>query len=128
MLIVCPTCTTAYQIKLAALGETGRTVRCASCKNTWFATPESAIEEPAPAPVPARAPAQASASAGNAQPPADDFGVDFTNEDASNFSVETATPLDDPAAAEEAAKALAVMDAPPLAPTEEPGDDTPGAK
>lgn len=125
MLIVCPTCTTAYQIKLAALGEAGRTVRCASCKNTWFATPESAIEEPAPVQATAQVPAQASAAADSA--PTDDFGQDFTNEDASNFSVETAVPLDDPAAAEEAAKALAEMDAPPLAP-DDPVDGPPVAR
>ena len=40
MLIVCPTCATAYQIAPAALGAAGATVRCAQCKNTWFATAE----------------------------------------------------------------------------------------
>ena len=45
MLIVCPTCATTYQIKAGALGDAGRNVRCASCKNTWFATPESAVME-----------------------------------------------------------------------------------
>ena len=45
MLIVCPTCSTTYQIQLAALGAAGRSVRCSHCKNTWFATPESVIEE-----------------------------------------------------------------------------------
>jgi predicted Zn finger-like uncharacterized protein len=45
MLIVCPTCATAYQIQLAALGEAGRSVRCAQCKNVWHATPESAVME-----------------------------------------------------------------------------------
>ncbi len=47
MLIVCPTCATAYQIELAALGAAGRSVRCAHCKNTWFATADSVVEEPA---------------------------------------------------------------------------------
>jgi len=55
MLIVCPTCATTYQIKLAALGEAGRTVRCAGCKNTWFATSDSAIMEAATALVPVAA-------------------------------------------------------------------------
>jgi len=109
MLIVCPTCATTYQIKAGALGDAGRNVRCASCKNSWFATPESAVmEEVAPAPVPARV-AAASASK---QPPVEDFTADFDG----GFGVETAAPVDDPAAAEEAARALAVMDAPPLAP------------
>jgi predicted Zn finger-like uncharacterized protein len=44
MLIVCPTCTTGYEIAPAALGA-GRNVRCAQCKNTWFATPEAVLEE-----------------------------------------------------------------------------------
>lgn len=43
MLIVCPTCDTSYQIKPGALGA-GRNVRCSHCKNTWFATAESAVE------------------------------------------------------------------------------------
>ncbi len=47
MLIVCPTCSTSYEVTLAALGEKGRSVRCANCKNTWFATPEDAEAIPA---------------------------------------------------------------------------------
>jgi predicted Zn finger-like uncharacterized protein len=45
MLIVCPTCATTYQIQLANLGAAGRSVRCTKCKNTWFATPDSVIDE-----------------------------------------------------------------------------------
>ena len=63
MLIVCPTCATTYNITPAALGEAGRSVRCTKCKNTWFATPDSVLDEAAlatmtaePAPPP-RAPA-----------------------------------------------------------------------
>jgi len=37
MLIVCPNCATSYMVDPAALGSGGRTVRCARCKNTWFA-------------------------------------------------------------------------------------------
>ena len=44
MHIVCPHCTTSYAINLATLGEAGRTVRCARCKETWLALPEDAIE------------------------------------------------------------------------------------
>ena len=112
MLIVCPTCATAYQIQLAALGAAGRSVRCAHCKNTWFATPDSVIEEAAPAlavagrrrPRPAPPPAP--------PPPAPD---DFDATTASDFSVEAFTPLDD-AAADEAGKRSPRSDAPPLAP------------
>lgn len=52
MHIVCPHCTTSYAIKLASLGENGRTVRCSRCKETWVAYAEDAIEE---ASVPAMA-------------------------------------------------------------------------
>ena len=43
MKIVCPTCTTSYDVRPAALGESGRSVRCARCRTVWFATPS---EEP----------------------------------------------------------------------------------
>jgi predicted Zn finger-like uncharacterized protein len=122
MLIVCPTCATTYQIKLAALGEAGRTVRCAGCKETWFATPESAIAEmePAQAQVPARmqAAAQSAAPAG-AEPPVRD---EFDAAAVSNFTVPIHTPLDDPAATGDAARALAVTESPPLAPQDQAQD------
>jgi len=54
MLIACPNCSTSYMIDPASLGEAGRTVRCARCKTTWFASkPEMAgagtDDEPPPA-------------------------------------------------------------------------------
>jgi predicted Zn finger-like uncharacterized protein len=60
MHIVCPHCTTSYAIKLATLGEAGRTVRCSRCKEVWLARPEDAVE--AMAPVPAMAEAGGSAA------------------------------------------------------------------
>jgi len=47
MLIVCPSCTTAYRIELSTLGAAGRTVRCARCRATWFAS----VAEMAPATI-----------------------------------------------------------------------------
>jgi len=44
MHIICPHCTTSYAIKPGTLGEAGRTVRCARCKETWLARPEDAVE------------------------------------------------------------------------------------
>jgi predicted Zn finger-like uncharacterized protein len=110
MLIVCPTCATAYQIQLAALGAAGRSVRCSHCKNTWFATADSVVMEPAtvPAILPPPRPAQPSV------PPAAD---DFDAMAASDFSVESITPPD-PVAAEAAERVLAESDAPPLAPAD----------
>jgi predicted Zn finger-like uncharacterized protein len=52
MHIVCPYCTTSYAINPASLGEAGRNVRCARCKEVWLARPEDAFE---PAPEPAMA-------------------------------------------------------------------------
>jgi predicted Zn finger-like uncharacterized protein len=76
MLIVCPTCSTAYEIQLAALGAAGRSVRCSHCKNIWFATAERAVEEPALAaapfehePAPFRAPADEAGGIQDVLPP-----------------------------------------------------------
>lgn len=44
MQIVCPHCSTSYGISPASLGEAGRTVRCARCKEVWLARPEDALE------------------------------------------------------------------------------------
>ena len=46
MLIVCPNCATSYEVKPNALGDAGRTVRCASCKKEWFATPSTPAAPP----------------------------------------------------------------------------------
>lgn len=46
MLIVCPSCATAFRVSISALGEDGRQVRCAQCRAVWLATPESALAEP----------------------------------------------------------------------------------
>lgn len=42
MLIVCPGCTSAYEIETERVGASGRTVRCAACRETWFIVPEAA--------------------------------------------------------------------------------------
>jgi predicted Zn finger-like uncharacterized protein len=41
MLIVCPSCATSYSVEPASLGPAGRTVRCARCKESWFAGGEA---------------------------------------------------------------------------------------
>src|SRR6516165_5502878 len=43
MLIVCPNCATSYQVDIASLGSTGRSVRCVRCRNVWFARDPSAL-------------------------------------------------------------------------------------
>jgi predicted Zn finger-like uncharacterized protein len=51
MQIICPHCSTSYGINPASLGEAGRTVRCARCKEVWLARPEDAVEFANPAPA-----------------------------------------------------------------------------
>jgi predicted Zn finger-like uncharacterized protein len=115
MLIVCPSCATSYMIDQASLGAAGRTVRCARCKATWFATPKPAAEINtfvdgviAEAAVAGQAAPQRSAEASlpPASPPAaaDDFGA------------EAATPIPEPVAAlPPIAEAPALPDAEPVA-------------
>ena len=45
MLLVCPHCETGFRVDPAVLGKDGRTVRCARCRESWFAAPVTA--EPA---------------------------------------------------------------------------------
>ncbi len=41
MRLICPSCQSEYEIDGAAIGETGRMVRCANCGGEWFQAPES---------------------------------------------------------------------------------------
>jgi len=50
MLIDCPNCTTSYRVDAASIGARGRSVRCARCRNVWFA---EQTEADAAAPSPA---------------------------------------------------------------------------
>lgn len=42
MQIICPHCTTSYDIDSSKFGAEGRTVRCARCRETWLAHPVEA--------------------------------------------------------------------------------------
>jgi predicted Zn finger-like uncharacterized protein len=75
MQIVCPHCTTSYQLGSDAIGANGRSVRCVRCQTVWFAAPPvETVAAPAIVPEPEPAPEQAvAAHAEPAAEPPDSF-------------------------------------------------------
>jgi predicted Zn finger-like uncharacterized protein len=130
MQIVCPNCSTNYQLTPTAIGPAGRTVRCVRCQNVWFV--------PAPGVMPAVAASEASLP--DAPPPEPDAGLpyrdsfqtpppDVTVEDQianteppPGDHTDATPPLDEQSqwTAALAEIPVPVTDSPPLAP--EPGD------
>ncbi len=49
MLLVCPSCRTRYVVPDSAIGVTGRQVRCANCKHSWYQDGVALPVPPAPA-------------------------------------------------------------------------------
>jgi predicted Zn finger-like uncharacterized protein len=48
MRIVCPNCSTSYDISVSKLGPQGRSVRCARCHETWTARSQALVIEAEP--------------------------------------------------------------------------------
>jgi len=110
MMIVCPSCTTAYRIELESLGEKGRQVRCARCRTVWLATADSAVAAAVLDADMAGGGHEASPTARAAVPQPGDAGRDFPQGEWST-SAPAAAGRDEPAAD--------MVQAPSLVPSQE---------
>jgi predicted Zn finger-like uncharacterized protein len=108
MLIVCPSCATAYRIELSTLGVNGRSVRCARCKTVWMASADSIVT------TALDMPATTAARAAPPPPPPPPHASAADHDEDDGLGAWTAG--EDPAAGED--EAMASVEAPSLVPGE----------
>jgi predicted Zn finger-like uncharacterized protein len=134
MLIVCPTCGTAYDVRPASLQPEGRKVRCVRCRTVWHAEPSRA--EKLVAAAAALAPAANAESAGfaaggpgawsveSATVPMSETGPPDRPATSPSYGQSFETPADgleqvsDPAAGIDLPDAAVEVEGPPIAPAD----------
>ena len=133
MLITCPNCSTSYAVEPASLGVDGRTVRCARCKSTWFASASSNTPEMSAAGDVSVEGAEAPESTGVLRP---DHPVSQTDDNAgpAQEAADATQPMAPavrgaPTPASTASDPIAITDAPSVVPSiDSPSSDaSPGA-
>ena len=118
MQIVCPQCTTSYEIAAEAVGENGRSVRCVRCQTVWFAAPAPIVmTSPAISPAAEPAPEEKAFTA--------EIGTETAMPPEPEAAAGEAGPIDEAAAAPIAPEAVAETTPTALADIPIPVDNAP---